>query len=52
MYNIYTANKRQKELETKQKEEQRQLKYKEKFQSKNPNLIYVFNKYRTNSNNV
>jgi len=52
MYNIYIENKKQKELETKQKEEQRQLKYKEKFQSKNPNLIYAFNKYRTNPYNV
>jgi hypothetical protein len=39
MYNIYTENKKKKELETKQKEELRQLKYKEKFQSKNHNLI-------------
>ena len=52
MYNIYTENKKQKELENKKKEEQRQLKYKEKFQSKNHNLIWAFNKYRTNSNNV
>jgi hypothetical protein len=34
MYNIYTENKKKKELENKQKEELRQLKYKEKFQSK------------------
>ena len=39
MYNIYTENKKKKELENKQKEELRQLKYKEKFQSKNSNLI-------------
>ena len=34
MYNIYTENKKKKGLENKQKEELRQLKYKEKFQSK------------------
>ena len=52
MYNIYTENKKKKELENKQKEELRQLKYKEKFQSKKHNLIQAFNKYRTNYNNV
>ena len=34
MYNIYTEEKKKRELEKKQKEEQRKLKYREKFQSK------------------
>lgn len=34
MYNIYTEEKKKRELENKQKEEQRKLKYREKFQSK------------------
>ncbi len=34
MYNIYTEEKKKKELENKQKEELKKLKYKEKFQSK------------------
>ncbi len=43
MYNIYTENKKQKELENKQKEEQRQLKYKEKFQSKKNYKKFLIN---------
>ena len=34
MYNIYTEEKKKKELENQQKEELKKLKYKEKFQSK------------------
>jgi hypothetical protein len=34
MYNIYVAEKKQKELEKKKKEELKKLKYKEKFESK------------------
>ena len=34
MYNIYTEEKKKKELENRQKEELKKLKYKEKFQSK------------------
>ena len=39
MYNIYTEEKKQRELEKKQKEELEILKYKKKFQSKNKYLI-------------
>ena len=38
MYNIYTEEKKQRELEKKQKEELEILKYKKKFQSKNKYL--------------
>jgi len=44
MYNIYTEEKKKRELENKQKEEQRKLKYREKFQSKriyNINIILI-----------
>ena len=34
MYNIYVEEKKKKELEKKKKEELKELKYKEKFQSK------------------
>ena len=34
MYNIYTEEKKKKELENQQKEELKKLKYKETFQSK------------------
>ena len=41
MYNIYTEEKKKKELENKQKEQLRELKYKEKFQSKKNNLKLI-----------
>lgn len=41
MYNIYTEEKKQRELEKKQKEELEILKYKKKFQSKNKYLILI-----------
>ena len=41
MYNIYTEEKKKRELENQQKEEQRKLKYKEKFQSKRENLTLI-----------
>ena len=52
MYNIYTEEKRKRELENKQKEQLKELKYKEKFQSKKNIIKYQFLKHRTNSNNV
>ena len=41
MYNIYTEEKKKRELENQQKEEQRKLKYKEKFQSNRKNLTLI-----------
>ena len=52
MYNIYTEEKKKRELENKQKEQLKELKYKEKFQSKKIIIKYQLPKYRTNSNNV
>ena len=51
MYNIYVEEKRKKELENKQKEEQKILKYKERFQSKKNKFIF-FIIHRTNTDNV
>ena len=51
MYNIYVEEKRKKDIESKQKEEQKILKYKERFQSKKINLSFSLF-YRTNTNNV
>ncbi len=39
MYNIYVEEKRKRDIENKQKEEQKILKYKERFQSKNNKFI-------------
>jgi len=43
MYNIYLAEKRQKEIEKKKKEEKRFKRYKEKYQSKS----YTYITYNT-----
>ncbi len=49
MYNIYIEEKKKRDVENQKKEEEKILKYKEKFQSKIKNFITY---YRANTNNV
>ena len=41
MYNLYVEEKKKRDLENKKKEELKILKYKEKFESKKNNNIYI-----------
>ena len=43
MYNIYTEEKKKRELENKKKEQLKELKYKEKFQSKKNYKKFLIN---------